>query len=135
MIDRDSLEQLFAQYGWPMDTKDFGNLNTVFAKDAKFTVQIAGGDTYGPIEGREAIYDFVSGTVGAQTDQRRHVITNMRLESANGDTAVATAILTLLVIDNGAIEVKSSGLYRGEIVKEDGEWRFSSLHLYLDLPF
>jgi hypothetical protein len=135
MIDRDSLEQLFAQYGWPMDTKDFGNLNTVFTKDAKFTVQIAGGDTYGPIEGREAIYDFVSQTVGAQTDQRRHVITNTRIERATDDGATATAILTLLVVDNGQIEVKSSGLYRGQIVKEDGEWRFADLHLYLDLPF
>jgi hypothetical protein len=135
MIDRDSLEQLFAQYGWPMDSKDFGNLNTVFTEDSKFTVQIAGGDTYGPIEGRAQIYDFVSQTVGAQTDQRRHVITNVRVESASGDKTVATAILTLLVIDNGSIEVKSSGLYRGEVVQEDGEWRFSSLHLYLDLPF
>jgi hypothetical protein len=135
MIDRDSLEQLFAQYGWPMDSKEFPTLNQVFTQDAKFTVQIAGGDTYGPIEGREAIYDFVSQTVGAQTDQRRHVITNMRVESSGGDTTTATAILTLLVIDNGQIEVKSSGLYRGVIAQEDGEWRFSDLHLYLDLPF
>src|SRR5215831_3418691 len=111
MITRDQLEQLFAQYGWPMDTKDWTNLNTVFTADSKFTVQIAGGDTYGPIEGRAAIYEFVSQTVGAQTDQRRHVITN------------------------GSIELKSSGLYRGEVVQEDGQWRFSSLHLYLDVPF
>jgi hypothetical protein len=135
MIDRDTLEQLFAQYGWPMDTKDFGNLNIVFTQDAKFTVQIAGGDTYGPIEGRQAVYDFVSQTVGAQTDQRRHLITNIRIESETDAKTVATAILTLLVIDNGSLEVKSSGLYRGEIVQEDGQWRFSSLHLYLDLPF
>jgi hypothetical protein len=135
MIDRDSLEQLFAQYGWPMDSKEFPTLNEVFTKDSKFTVQIAGGDTYGPIEGREAIYDFVSQTVGAQTDQRRHVITNMRVESSSGDSTTATAILSLLVIDNGRIEVKSSGLYRGVIVQEDGAWRFADLHLYLDLPF
>jgi len=135
MIDRDSLEQLFAQYGWPMDSKEFPTLNQVFTQDAKFTVQIAGGDTYGPIEGREAIYDFVSQTVGAQTDQRRHVITNMRIESSSGESTTATAILTLLVIDNGRIQVQSSGLYRGVIVQEDGTWRFSDLHLHLDLPF
>ena len=135
MIDRDSLEQLFAQYGWPMDSKEFPTLNQVFTKDASFTVQIAGGDTYGPIEGREAIYDFVSQTVGAQTDQRRHVITNMRLERSTDEGATATAILTLLVIDNGQIDVKSSGLYRGDIVQEDGDWRFSNLHLHLDMPF
>ena len=135
MIDRDGLEQLFAQYGWPMDTKDFGNLNIVFTEDSKFTVQIAGGDTYGPIEGRAAIYDFVSQTVGAQTDQRRHVITNVRVESASEEKTVATAILTLLVSENGSLELKSSGLYRGEVVQEDGQWRFSSLHLLLDVPF
>ena len=135
MITRDQLEQLFAQYGWPMDTKDWTNLNTVFTADSKFTVQIAGGDTYGPIEGRAAIYEFVSQTVGAQTDQRRHVITNVRVESESDEKTVATAILTLLVTENGSIELKSSGLYRGEVVQEDGQWRFSSLHLYLDVSF
>lgn len=135
MVDRDALEQLFAQYGWPMDSREFGFLNDVFAKDATFTVQITGGDTYGPIEGREAIYEFCSSTVAAQTDQRRHLITNVRTERETDGGAIATAILTLLVIENGALEVKSSGLYRGEVVREDDAWRFASLHLTLDLPF
>jgi hypothetical protein len=135
MVDRETLEQLFSQYGWPMDTREFATLNEVFAKDASFTVQIAGGDTYGPIQGREAIYEFVSETVGAQTDQRRHLITNVRVESESPDGVTATAILTLLVIENGSLEVKSSGLYRGQVVQEDGAWRFADLHLLLDLPF
>jgi hypothetical protein len=135
MVDRDALEQLFAQYGWPMDSREFAYLNDVFAKDASFTVEIAGGDTYGPIEGREAIYGFVSETVGAQTDQRRHLITNVRVERATDEGVIATAILTLLVIENGSLQVKSSGLYRGEVIREDGAWRFANLHLFLDLPF
>ena len=60
---------------------------------------------------------------------------NVRTERETDGGAIATAILTLLVIENGALEVKSSGLYRGEVVREDDAWRFASLHLTLDLPF
>lgn len=135
MVDRDALEQLFAQYGWPMDTREFAVLKEVFAKDASFTVSVTGGDTHGPVVGRDEIYDFVVGIVSQQTDQRRHVITNHRIVSDDGQTATATATLTLVVVDDGAIELKSSGLYRCEVVQEDGALRFKSMHLTLDVPF
>ena len=90
MVDRDALEQLFAQYGWPMDSKEFPVLREVFTEDAEFTVAITGGDTHGPISGRDAIYDFCSGIVSSQTDQRRHVITNIRIVDDAGDSADVT---------------------------------------------
>ena len=45
MVDRDALEQLFAQYGWPMDSKEFPVLREVFTEDAEFTVAITSGGT------------------------------------------------------------------------------------------
>lgn len=135
MIDKRELDQLFAQYGWPMDSREWPVLETVFTADATFTIAITGGDTIGPIEGRDAIVDFCSTTVNAQTDQRRHVITNVRVEREEGGVAVATAILTLVVVENGRLEVKSSGLYRTEVVEDAGALRFRSMHLTLDLPF
>jgi len=135
VIDKRELDQLFAQYGWPMDSREWPVLETVFTADATFTIAITGGDTIGPIEGRDAIVDFCSTTVNAQTDQRRHVITNVRVEREEGGVAVATAILTLVVVENGRLEVKSSGLYRTEVVEDAGALRFRSMHLTLDLPF
>ena len=59
---------------------------------------ITGGDTIGPISGRDAIVEFCSSTVGEQTDQRRHVITNVRIGAETDTDAEVTAILTLIVV-------------------------------------
>lgn len=136
MADRDAIEQLFADYGWPMDSREWPVLESVFTEDAEFTITIAGGDTIGPIAGRDAIVEFCSSTVNAQTDQRRHVISNLRLGPETDVDATVTAILTLVVVENGQLEVKSSGLYRTKVVREaDGKWRFSSMLLELDRGF
>ena len=59
------------------------------------------------------------------------MITNVRL--AGGDKATAT--LTLLVVDNGELIVKSCGVYRVDLVQEGGAWRFGAMDLALDLGF
>lgn len=135
MADRDAIDQLFADYGWPMDSREFSVLGDTFTENADFTIVITGGDTIGPISGRDAIVEFCSSTVGEQTDQRRHVITNVRIGPETETEADVTAILTLIVVADGALEVKSSGLYRTRAVLDGGRWRFASMHLTLDLPF
>jgi hypothetical protein len=136
MADRNAIEQLFADYGWPMDSREWPVLSGVFTEDAEFTIAIANGDTIGPIVGRDAIVEFCSSTVNAQTDQRRHVITNVRIGPETDDEATVTAILSLIVVAEGGLEVKSSGLYRTNVVRgDDGRWRFTSMHLDLDLMF
>ena len=131
MIDQQTVSQLFATYAWSMDAKDFDLFNGVFAKDASFVVSIAGTVAAGPFEGRDALVDFIRTTTLDQQDQRRHVITNVRLEG--GGTATAT--LTLLVVDNGVLTVKSCGVYRVELVEEGGDLCFGSMDLALDLGF
>ena len=131
MADRDTIEQLFATYAWAMDARSFDLFDDVFTTDASFVVSIAGGDTYGPFEGRAAVADFIGSTTQEQTDQRRHAILNVRTEGADK----ATAILSLHVVDNGALTVKSCGVYTVELGEEDGATKFSSMDLALDLGF
>jgi hypothetical protein len=118
-----------------MDSREFELLGDTFTADANFTIVITGGDTIGPISGRDGIVEFCSSTVGEQTDQRRHVITNVRVGAQTDVEADVTAILTLIVVAEGALTVKSSGLYRTRAVLDGGAWRFASMHLTLDLPF
>ena len=95
MADRSAIDQLFADDGWPMDSREFSVLGDTFTEDADFTIVITGGDTIGPISGRDAIVDFCSSTVGERLDQRRHVITNVRIGPHQTETsAEVTAILT-----------------------------------------
>jgi len=135
MADRQAIDQLFADYGWPMDSREWDGLGPTFTGDADFTIAITGGDTIGPITGREAIVEFCSSTVERQTDQRRHVITNVRVGPQTDTEATVTAILTLVTVENGALTVKATGLYRTRVVLDGGAWRFASMHLTLDLPF
>ena len=135
MADRDAIEQLFADYGWPMDTREWPVLATVFTADASFVITIQG-ETAVDITGRDEIVEFCSSTVNAQTDQRRHVITNIRVTDGTETSASVYAILTLVVVTDGELEVKSSGLYRTRVVKEaDGQWRFAHMLLELDRTF
>jgi hypothetical protein len=125
----EEVSQLFATYAWGIDTRQYDLLNSVFAADGAFVVKVAGGDTY-TFEGRKGVVDFISSTTDAQTDQRRHVITNLRLD---GDTATST--LTLHVVDSGVHTVKTCGVYTCKLVQEDGALRFAHMDLALDAGF
>ena len=67
----------------------------------------------------------------------------IRPESGAPDTASrsrlsgsqATATLTLLVVDNGELIVKSCGVYTVDLVQENGALRFGAMDLALDLGF
>ena len=63
------------------------------------------------------------------------MITNIRIGPETDTDAEVTAILTLIVVTDGALEVKSSGLYRTRAVLDGDRWRFSRMHLTLDLAF
>ena len=100
------------------------------------TMQIGrDGDTIGPFEGREAIRKLHADSLAAQTDQRRHNLSNVVLVKESPDTATTTSNLTLLSIENGTLKVLSSGWYRDDLVKAGGEWLIATRHIYLDLPY
>jgi hypothetical protein len=40
MADRSAIDQLFADYGWPMDSREFSVLGDVFTEEAEFTIVI-----------------------------------------------------------------------------------------------
>ena len=129
MSDMQTVEQLFSTYAWSMDSKEFELFDEVFSEDSTFVVSIAG-TVAASFEGRAATVDFIRSTTLEQTDQRRHVITNVRLAGAK-----STATLTLLVVDNGELILKSCGVYTVDLVQENGEWRFGAMDLALDLGF
>jgi len=130
MTDRDAVEQLFATYTYAIDTREFDLLYGVFTQDAKFVVSIEGGDTF-PFEGRDSLVPFISETTSAQTDRRLHLLTNIRVN----DDDTASGYLTLVVVDNGTLTVKSGGIYRVTLAEEDGALRFARMDLSLLLPF
>src|SRR4051794_15460732 len=135
MADRHAIEDLFVRYAEANDKRDTDLVASTMTEDATMSIGIADADTYGPFEPRNAVVEFIGGAFSAQTDRRRHVISNVIVVEDGDDRAKANGYLTLIVTDNGKTEVKSAGIYETEVVNEGGQWRFASMYLTLDNGF
>ena len=132
--DKLEVHELLAKWAYAYDERDVAMLENCFTAGASFSMRIAGGDLVGPFEGREAIMALMTGSMDEQTDVRRHVISNIFFdESAEVTTVVSN--LTLVATQNGEIELLTAGVYRDEVVEEEGAWRVSRRHIELDKPY
>lgn len=136
MSARAEIENVLGRASWGYDENDVDLIAAQFTETATMTLQIGrDGDTIGPFDGREAIRKLHADSLAAQTDQRRHNLSNLVIVKETPDSASTTSNLTLLSIENGAVSVLSSGWYRDELVRQGGEWLISNRHIYLDLPY
>lgn len=136
MTARAEIENVLGRAAWGYDENDVDLVAAQFTEDASMTLQIGrDGDTIGPFEGREAIRKLHADSLAAQTDQRRHNVSNLLVNAETADTASTVCNLTLLSIEGGAARVLSSGWYRDELVREGGGWLIRTRHIYLDLPY
>jgi hypothetical protein len=134
MPDRSAIEDLANRYSLAYDTADLETIEKAFTEDATFSMVIAGGDkiSFGP---RDAIMKLMGDSMSSQTDQRRHVNSNLIVEGTEGGVTRTKHYLSLFATENGEISLLSAGLYSSEIVEEDGTLRFRSLHLDLDKAY
>jgi len=136
MTARAEIENVLGRASWGYDENDVDLIAAQFTETATMTMQIGrDGDVIGPFEGRDAIRKLHADSLAAQTDQRRHNLSNLVLVKESPDTASTTSNLTLLSIENGVVRVLSSGWYRDDLVKTGGEWLIATRHIYLDLPY
>jgi 3-phenylpropionate/cinnamic acid dioxygenase small subunit len=135
-MSRDAIEQLFADYAWPLDTGEWDGFEDFFTEDVNVSVSIAGEQVMGPLLGRDVVAETLSGAAKGQTDVRRHVISNLRIKPVSDDEMDATSILTLLVVEDGELNVRSSGIYLTRVARgDDNKWRFKQMQIALDLAF
>ena len=78
MADRQAIHDLFMDYAWAMDARDFDLLADVFHEDASFTIDITGADSFGPFEPGSGVVEFISSLDGYGAAEgwlrgRRHV--------------------------------------------------------------
>ncbi len=133
--DKQTIQELLARSAWAYDEARLDVMEACFHADAQMRLCIAGGDIVGPYDGRVEILDLIRGSIESQSDQRRHVISNVFFESADGDTAVVLSTLTLIATANGASSVLSAGLYRDTVARDGEGWRFRERFLSLDRPY
>lgn len=129
------IHELLSRAAYNFDERKLEELADCFMPEARMLVRIAGVGDVGPFEGREAIMKLMSDTLAAQTDVRRHVISNFMFEDEAEESATVLSSVVVFSVENGAIDVIISGIYRDQVVRKDGEWRIQDRHLDLDLPF
>jgi hypothetical protein len=135
-VDRILIAERIARYGWCYDERDRAGLGECFTEDGVWEGLIMGTDRVGPFPGREAIVEFLTGFWDEQDDQRRHVFTNVVVDTLDGDRATAQAYLQLLSSREAATHTETAGPYWFEIARgSDDVWRLARLAAGFDAPF
>jgi hypothetical protein len=133
--DKLAIHELLSRAAYSFDERNMDMLEQCFTADASMLVNITGTGEVGPFQGREAIMQLMTDTLAAQTDVRRHVISNFFFESEGKKVASVVSNLVVFSVENGEINVIISGIYRDDVAKTDGDWRIMHRRLVLDLPF
>ncbi|QRP43149.1 nuclear transport factor 2 family protein [Amycolatopsis sp. FDAARGOS 1241] len=136
IADRLLAGELIARYGWAYDERDRAALAACFTPDGVWQGVLMGRDRVDPIRGADAIAAWLAGFWPAQTDQRRHVFTNVVVGEPTGGSVVAHAYLLLLSSHDGTTTPVSAGPYRFTLRRTDrGLWRIAHLEAGFDAPF
>jgi uncharacterized protein (TIGR02246 family) len=135
MSARGALENVLNRYSIAYDDNDMAEMADTFTDDAVLTMRIADGDLIGPFEGKEAVMKLMTDSLASQSDQRRHVTTNMVVRKETDDSALVSSYLTLVQVKDGAAKVLSTARYDDELRREGDAWRFTKRHIQLDLPY
>ena len=138
MIDvatRLEIHELLARSAYALDERDLALLEACFAPDATMIIEIAGGG--GPLrfEGREKITSLMRDAMATQKDKRRHVTTNTMVIAESGGELSLVSNLTLTSVENGAIRLVTSGLYRDRVRREAGRWLIAERRVDLDMAY
>lgn len=133
MVNRNDIENLLNNYSLAYDSNDMVTMADCFTADAVFSMKIADNDPMS-FESRDVIMKLMTDSLETQTDQRRHGNSNL-IVATDGDVVRTTSYLNLTAVENGEITLLTSGVYRNEIVEDDGKLRVRKMHLDLDRPY
>ena len=135
-MDRQLILEAMSKYTWGYDAGEFDLLRDSFTENATSGGKVSGTDvTWGPMKGREEIATVLEGIRKAQTDQRRHCVSNFQFVSQTDTTATYRCSLNLIATENGQSKLITGGYYEVDAVKEGDVWRMSRLDGVLDAPF
>lgn len=135
MADRSAIENVLASWAYGYDARDVPRMAECFTADAVMTMDIGGNETMGPYEGHAEVMKHFTDHHAIQTDQRRHVTTNIVIDDETDDSATVISYLTLLVTEGAVSRLQATGVYRDEFVVDDGRWKIRRRQLDLDVHY
>ncbi len=130
-----AIAELLNRAAFALDAKDLAVLEATFTEDARFTLLIDGVEEPSVFEGRDAIMTLFSDALEAQTDVRRHVISNVFYNAEGSSAAEVVSYLSLFGTENGTTRLITCGVYTDTVVGSSDGWRIQARHLHLDTPY
>lgn len=129
------ITELISRYGNCLDSGDFDELESLFTPDAVFRVVPA--DQVPELVGSRRIRDAIEERwrLVHQRAQRRHVMSNIVVESIEGHVATARTVLLVYEVaqsPGAVIQLHGMGVYEDELTVSAGDWRFKQRRLILD---
>lgn len=127
-----AIEEVYYRWAIYYDEGRQDLLNSILTEDVEVTVLLGGTEPIGVFTGIEAVAGYNNTSLEAQLDQRRHMMTNVLVDSLTENTATATAFGLVIGAKDG-LSLGALVVYPAELVKgEDGVWRFSRLTIAID---
>jgi 3-phenylpropionate/cinnamic acid dioxygenase small subunit len=130
-----AIHELMSRAAYYFDAHDADGLEACFCEDARMLVDITGGETFGPFEGRDSIMELMRGSLEAQKDRRRHIICDLFFESEGKNEATVVSTLVVSSVDNDEMTLVTSGVYRDQVRKVGSDWLIADRHVDLDRMF
>ena len=135
MADKQAISEILGRLGWAYDSGHLDYFETIYTKDSRFTISIAGKGQVGDYKGLDVIMGLYRGAKAAQTDQRRHCVSNIFFTEETETTATVISYLTLLATRDGVTRTLSAGMYTDRFALVAGSWRIVHRDLALDAPY
>jgi uncharacterized protein (TIGR02246 family) len=130
---KSEIADLFADYGFAADQRDAEAVAALFTEAGVLAIPVVGIQ----VQGREAIAASFRKTwepVAKAGQQRRHVITGLRITGMKGKEHSFRAIMTVAgTARDGGPQVYLNGYYTGTAVRSNQGWRFKQLEIQVDL--
>ena len=78
---------------------------------------------------------LMTATLDAQTDMRRHTISNFIFEEEGDDRARVLSTVVVTSAENGEIKLVTSGVYDDVVTRTEDGWQIADRKLKLELGF
>lgn len=132
LVDIKLIEEAFGRWALFYDEGRSDLLPSLLTEDVVVNVRLGDPEPMGVFEGVPAVAKYNDDTLAVQLDQRRHLMTNILVDSLDGTTATATAFGLVMQMADG-LKLGAMVFYTSDLVKgEDGVWRFARLDINID---
>ena len=132
MADRSAIENTLASWAWGYDNREPERMLRCFTPDSDLVMDIGGSETMGPYIGRAEVMQHFTDHHAIQTDQRRHLTTNILIEDETDDSAFVISYLTLIVTDENGTRLQAAGVYKDNFVRTAVGWQIRHRRIELD---